>query len=285
MNTFLQTLVLAVAAGCLLPSLAGAGEGGPELTVLAAATLQAPLKELAAGFDGGRTRVRFSFDSSGVLSRQIRHGAPADLFIAADQPWIDGLKAAGLLLDGTIGVIAGSSLVVIQPVGTPPVKDLGGVAALHRVAIGDPATVPAGVYAREALQGAGIWDVMRERLVYAGNGAAVAALVERGEVDAGIVMNGTPWRRDLAVAAYTIPEALHHPIAYPAAVLAASEKPALARAFLLYLRTPEARAVLAQHGFTLPAGAPVLPFGGNGGEGRPVPLPSGMTPPAAGTVK
>lgn len=253
MNVFLRPLGLAAAAGWLLTSMVGAGEAGPELTVLAAATLQAPLKELAAGFDGGRTRVRFSFDSSGVLSRQIRHGAPADVFIAADWPWIDGLKAAGQLLDGTIGIVAGASLVVIQPVGAPPVKDLGGLASLPRVAIGDPATVPAGVYAREALQKAGIWSAMREKLAYTGNGAAVAALVERGEVDAGIVMNGTPMRRDQAVVVYSIPEVMHHPIAYPVAVLKASEKPATATAFVLYLQTPAARAVLKKHGFTVPA--------------------------------
>ena len=120
---------------------------------------------------------------------------------------------------------------------------------LKRIVIGDPATVPAGTYAREALQNAGIWEAVKGKLVFAANGTGVMKLVELGEVDAGIVMAGTPMNKEKAVLVFGVPEKLYHPIIYPAVVLKVSTQPEKAAMFLAYIQKPVAIAVFAKYGF------------------------------------
>jgi molybdate transport system substrate-binding protein len=248
--------------GCvlLLASLAaGAGpasaEPKPVLRVLAAASLTEVVEALAQPFEDAR--VEASFGSSGTLARQIRDGAPADVFLSASAGWIEYLAEADALADGSV-VIARNRLVCIAgrsaaaalgPVAGPRVllERLGSDA---RVAIADEG-VPAGEYARRALERAGLLEAYRRRLVGQRDVRAVLNAVERGDLTAGFVYATDAAVADVAVL-FSFEASSHPPIEYRAAVLRGAQSPARARSFLEYLQSEAARAALSRAGFALP---------------------------------
>jgi molybdate transport system substrate-binding protein len=236
--------------------MAAAASTGPApvpVIIFAATTIQKPLQELARLFNGGQTRFEFCFDSSGVLAKKIEYGAAADLFVAADTPWIDKLAQKGLQRPGTTNaLLASTALIVIQPAGNTPIHSLTNLPHLRRVAIGDPATVPAGTYAREALTNAGVWEGLAGKFVFAANATAVIKLVELGEVDAGIVMAGAPVNQTKVHTTLVISGRLHRPILYPAMLLKNGGSHEKAQAFVKFLGTPPAQAVFRKSGFTSP---------------------------------
>jgi molybdate transport system substrate-binding protein len=246
-------LLLATLCAQAVPLAASAATGPAPAPVIvfAATTIQKPLQELAQQFNHGQTRFEFCFDSSGVLAKKIENGAAADLFVAADTGWTDKLAQKGLQLPGTTNtILASTALIVIQPAGNTPIQALSDLPHLNRVAIGDPATVPAGTYAREALTNAGAWEGLAGKLVCAGNATAVIKLVELGEVDAGIVMTGAPVNQEKVRTTLVIPGMLHRPILYSAMRLKNGGAPEKAQAFFTFLGTPAAQAVLRNFGFT-----------------------------------
>ncbi|MBA3845343.1 MAG: molybdate ABC transporter permease subunit, partial [Planctomycetes bacterium] len=208
-----------------------------------------------------------SFASSSTLAKQIEQGAPADLFLSADQRWMDHL-AGKLAIDvaSRIDLLA-NALVIITPVDRPlaltVAKEFAFAATFSgRIAVGDPTHVPVGIYTREAFAALGWWDALSGRLAPAADARAVLKLVELGEVDAGVVY-ATDAKVSAAIAvAATIPSDLHSPIRYPIA-LTTTATPAAA-AFLLHLRGDAARAVFAAAGFT----APTSIVAGTGGHGH-----------------
>lgn len=143
-------------------------------------------------------KVAFIFGASGELERQIEAGAPASVFASAGQREMDQLQSKGLVESGTRVNFARNSLVIIVPSGSTlhvsPVEELAGP-QIQRIALGDPQTVPAGVYARELLERVNLWTRLQSRLVFAENVRQVLDYVMRGEVDAGIV-----YATDVAVA-------------------------------------------------------------------------------------
>ncbi|GMG84269.1 molybdate ABC transporter substrate-binding protein [Paralimibaculum aggregatum] len=241
-------LALPPALSALLPA-----RGAEPLTVFAAASLTDALEEIAAAHaaETGR-RPRLAFAASSTLARQIEAGAPADLFLSANARWMDRLEAKGLLAPGTRRDIAGNRLVLVGPAGTAPAPAAALLAAATgRIALGDPDHVPAGIYARAALEHLGLWDRLAPRLARADNTRAALALVARGETPLGIVYASDALvAPDLAVLA-EMPADSHPPIRYPAAIVAGRDG-AAARAFLERLSGAAARAALARHGLALP---------------------------------
>ncbi|MDX2187490.1 MAG: molybdate ABC transporter substrate-binding protein [Opitutaceae bacterium] len=224
-----------------------------EVTVLAAASLSDVLKETAPLFEkaSGHT-LRFNFGGSGTLARQIKEGAPADVFISADEARIDQLEKAGLLqTDSRCILLANTLVVVVAAEGGPGVQalaDLGGP-GIKRIVIGDPATVPAGSYARDHLQQAGLWEEISGKLLPVDSVRAALAAVEIGNADAGFV-----YRTDALVSrkvriALEIPRDRGPRIVYPGAVLKDARCEAAARAYLEWITTEGAQRVFARHGF------------------------------------
>ena len=228
------------------------------ITVFAAASLTDAMKDIAdLWVQTGQQAPRLSFASSSTLARQIEQGAPANIFASADELWMDDLARRGLIVGNTRHDLLGNDLVLVVPANRPVHLDIGPVFDLPallgpdgRLAVGDPAHVPAGLYAEQALRKLGLWDSVATRLAGAPNVRSALLLVERGEVPAGIV-----YRTDAAVSkavmiAGVFPDGSHAPITYPFAVTTAGDTPP-ARAFLAFLSTPAAREVWVRRGFKL----------------------------------
>lgn len=229
--------------------------GEVQLTVSAAASLTDVLRDLAPMFAARQPNVsvRFNFGASGALLQQIAQGAPVDVFVSADEETVDRGIAQKLLAAETRRVIVSNSLVLVTAKDSQAVtslQSLGGP-AVRRIAIGKPATVPAGRYSQQALERAGLWNSLAERFVYADNVRQVLDYASRGEVDAGIVYaTDALVQRDRVRVAATIEG--HAPIRYPAIAVADSRRRELAVAFIDFLRSPQAQERLAVAGFRPP---------------------------------
>jgi molybdate transport system substrate-binding protein len=225
--------------------------------VLAAASMQEALTDAADRWAALKhPRPVLSFAASSALARQVEAGAKADLFISADEEWMDYLQAKGLLRAGTRARLAGNALVLIARKdsrvalkvarGFPLARALGS----GRLAMADPAAVPAGRYGRDALMKLGVWDGVAGKVAAAENVRAAMALVERGAAPLGIVY-ATDARASARVRVVGVfPAASHAPITYPVALLKASADPQ-AEAFRRFLIGREGRAILARRGFTV----------------------------------
>jgi molybdate transport system substrate-binding protein len=229
----------------------------PPLTILAAASLKEAMTEVGQLFEKETAQaVRFSFDGSGVLARQIEHGAPCDIFISASRSWMDALATPAFIDTSTRHTLLRNRLVVAQPAPHDVfIETPADLLRVDRVAMGDPATVPAGQYARQFLEKQGLWTQLQERLVFATNVRAALALVEHDEVGAALVfatdvraVTSSPGVRTSLV----IEESQHDPIIYEAAVVKDAPRRVAALKFFWFLETPDARAVFARYGFIAP---------------------------------
>jgi molybdate transport system substrate-binding protein len=239
------------ALGTLLAAASTAG-ASEEVVVFAAASLADALREISKAFEA-RTghRVVLSLGGSNDLARQIRAGAPADVFVSASAERMDELDRAGLVQTGARVDLLSNRLVVVAPAAAPTLltrtEELVGV---RRLALGDPEAVPAGIYARRWLENRGLWDRLRDRVVPTLDVRAALAAVESGNADAGIV-----YRTDAAISkrvrvVLEVPEGEAPRIVYPAALLATANGLA-ARAFFEHLRSSSAREVFERLGFEL----------------------------------
>jgi molybdate transport system substrate-binding protein len=226
------------------------------LTVFAAASLTDAMGDISGLWTkAGHTAARLSFASSSTLARQIEQGAPANVFASADEQWMDYLAKKDLIAPGTRKDLLGNELVLVVPASHPvhvdikPGFDLSALVGPNgRLSVGDPAHVPAGIYAEQALRKLGLWDQFSSRLAPAADVRSALLLVERGEAPVGIV-----YATDAAVSkavsiAGVFPDSSHKPITYPFAVTKAGDTPD-ARAFLAFLTSTEARAVWVKYGF------------------------------------
>ena len=254
-----RRLVLTAAAALLAPVAATAATA-PEtrrLTVFAAASLTDALDQVSKAWQAqGHAGPVFSFASSGVLAKQIDAGAPADLFLSADETWMDWLARRDRLRAGTRRDLVGNRLVLVEraaslkPVVIGPGTDLPGLlGAGGRLAVGNPASVPAGIYARQALTALGLWDRLKDRLAPAENVRAALLLVERGEAPAGIVYASDVRAAPGLAVAGVFPESSHPPIVYPGAVLAGAALPQQAQRLLDFLAGGTAQAIFHNLGF------------------------------------
>lgn len=254
--SFTRRALIALAAFGFAAS-AGPGRAADGPLVLAAASLQESLGEAAdAWAKSGRPRPRLSFAASSALARQIIAGAPADMFISADEAWMDAVEKKGLLRSGTRADMASNRLVLIAPAASakplPVRRGMPLAAALGngRLAIAEPDSVPAGRYARAALDNLGLWASVSGKLAYGDSVRSVLALVERGEVPLGIVYATDAMASARVREVGSFPPQSHPPIRYPLGLLkSASPDAAGFRAFLL---SSAGRAILARHGFGAP---------------------------------
>lgn len=248
-------LLLAIASGLAAPAMAE--RRAP--VVLAAASMQEALIEAAERWAGrSRPKPVLSFAGSSALARQIMAGAPADLFISADEAWMDAVEKKGLLIPGTRADFLGNRLVLIAPAGsdlgpavlsrrTPILRWIGS----GRIALADPRSVPAGRYAQAALTHFGLWSGVASRMVALDNVRAVLVMVERGEVPLGVVYaTDVLASRQVKVIA-RFPRGSHAPIRYPVARLkrgSGSE----AESFRRFLLSPSGQKIFRRYGFQRP---------------------------------
>lgn len=223
--------------------------------ILAAASLQEAMNAAADGWARkNHPRPRISFAGSSALARQIEAGAAADLFVSADEAWMNEVEQKGFLRPGTRVSFLRNTLVIVAPrsstvklvirPGFPLAKTLGN----GRLAVADPNGVPAGIYAKQALTRLGVWDSVAGKLAPAENVRAALALVSRGAAPLGIVY-GTDARAepDVRVVGTFLP-AMHEPISYPVAVLKASRNPDT-EGFRRFLLSGEGKAIFRRFGF------------------------------------
>ncbi|MGI2258497.1 molybdate ABC transporter substrate-binding protein [Shewanella sp. GXUN23E] len=226
-----------------------------KITVFAAASLNNALTDIAREYDKAHdTETVLSFASSSTLARQIAEGAPADIYLSANQKWMNYLVDEKVVNAANRVTLLKNTLVLIAPKSSPiehvpltPDWDIKTSLDNTRLAVGDPDHVPAGRYAMEALKSLGLWQQAEPLLARANNVRGALALVERGESQLGIVY-GT----DAKVAANvkvvaTFPAASHDPIEYPMALV--TPQNSQAKAFYDYLQAKQARAVFERYGF------------------------------------
>jgi molybdate transport system substrate-binding protein len=236
----------------LLPLAASA----QQITVSTAASLTDAFKELGPKFEASQpgTTVRFNFAASGVLLQQIRQGAPVDVFASADQDTMDRAVAQKLIDTASRKNFATNSLVLVEPaqdgLGLKTLQDLARP-AVRKIAIGKPATVPAGRYTQQTLTSANLWTVLEPKFVQADNVRQVLDYVGRGEVEAGFV-----YRTDAILFGDKVKIVLtppgHTPVSYPIAVVSDSPQKAVAQNFVNFLFTDSAQQVLGKYGFGKP---------------------------------
>jgi molybdate transport system substrate-binding protein len=231
--------------------------GDRELLVSAAISLREVMTEAGAAFGEAHpgVHVALNFGASGQLRAQVEAGAPVDVFVAAAAWDLDALEQKGLLAPGSRVELARNSLVLVCPrEGGLPLRALSELSQpqVRRAALGNPATVPAGRYARQALEHLGLASPLKERLILAEHVRQVLDWVTRGEVDAGFVYRTDALAEPRVRVVAEVPPQAHEPIVYPAAVLAGSRETAAARAFVEWLASPSGRALFERHGFAAP---------------------------------
>ncbi len=253
----MKALFAVLAAVCLATAPAAAEETARPI-VFAAASLKGALDEAAAAFQAETgIAVTISYAGSNALAKQIAEGAPAELFLSADEDWMNDLAARNLIQPGTRVDLLSNELALIAPgdstLTLAPAQDFALAAAIGdgKLAMADPDSVPAGKYGKAALMALGVWDQVAANVARTENVRAALALVATGEAPVGIVYvtdaRAEPKVRTLGV----FPAGSHPAILYPAA-LTTSASPAAVQ-FLAYLRGATATAIFARAGFGKPA--------------------------------
>jgi len=227
------------------------------VTVFAAASTTNAMNDIGKIFAGkGKGAIVPSYASSSTLAKQIENGAPANVFVSADEPWMNYLEERKLIEPGSRFDLLGNKLVLIAPsdssvnkIEIGPKFDLAKLLGDGKLATGDPDHVPAGKYAKAALEKLGVWKDVEGRLARAADVRGALTLVERGEAPLGIV-----YATDAAITPKVkvvgiFPADSHPKIVYPTA-LVAGKATAAAMSFIEFLKTPEAKAVFEKYGFT-----------------------------------
>jgi molybdate transport system substrate-binding protein len=224
------------------------------LTVFAASDLAFALREVAATFEPAqRVKVTLVFGSTGNLARQIDSGAPADVFFAANETFVDDLVKRGVIVAGTRTVYAqGRIVLATAKTFRPALANLRGLLdeRVRHVAIANPVHAPYGKAAEEALRRAGVWEAVKPKLVYGENIRQALQFIESGAAEAGIValsIANVP-----SVTFTLIDPSLHAPLVQVAGVVARSASPDVGRAFIRFVSGPEGRTIMKRHGFVLP---------------------------------
>lgn len=227
-----------------------------DLNIFAAASLSDALKEIAKGYEQtSGDKLHYNFAASSALARQIREGAPADVFFSADEAKMDDLEKADLVVTDTRRSLLSNTLVIVvntdggAAIATP--ADLA-KPWVGRIALAETQTVPAGIYAKEYLQKGGLWKKVNDKVVPTENVRACLSAVEAGNADAGIVYKTDALISKKVKIAYEVSVAEGPRISYPVAVVSGSKNTEAARKFVAHLATPEAHKIFAKYGF-LPA--------------------------------
>jgi len=226
------------------------------LTIFAAASLREAMEAAALAFAAaGHRRPVLSYAGSNQLARQIEQGAPADLVFTADEEWMDYLAARQLLRPHSRRSLLGNSLVLVGPAGTGRqiainrTLNLAGLLGGGRLAMPDP-SVPAGRYARAALENLGLFAAVRGQIAASENVRVALAYVARGEAPLGLVYRTDALAEPKVAILGTIPKESHPLISYPIAITASTQHGDAER-FLAFLQDASARAIFEKHGFSI----------------------------------
>ncbi len=228
-----------------------------KVTVFAAASLTNALGDIVTQYEKGKeVKIVTSFASSSTLARQMEQGAPANLFISADQQWMDYVTEKKLINEKSRITLLGNELVLVAPKVSKLASftinkqtDWQSLLNGERLAVGDPDHVPAGIYAKEALTHLGVWDQLSPQMARANNVRSALVLVERDEAPLGIVYGSDAVASDKVKIIAKFPEDSHKPVEYPMALIGNSTDKATTD-FYTYLKGPEATAVFKHYGFS-----------------------------------
>ena len=259
----LAARVAALALACVFPC-AGAGfSAAPrpqsqhtDLTISAAISLKDALDAIkqAYGSQAPGVSISMNYGASGTLQLQIEQGAPVDVYISAAPKQMDELASKGMLLEGTRRDLLRNGIVLIVPksstLGIATFQDLL-KPDVKRIALGEPATVPAGKYAQEVLTHLGIYNQVNAKAVLAKDVRQVLTYVETGDVDAGIVYTTDALSSSKVKIVAKAPANSHAPVIYPVAAIKTTKSPAAAKDFEDFLSSTQARAIFERYGFSL----------------------------------
>ena len=246
------------AAGlCCLGAASPANAAEKELVVFAAASTTDAMNEIAALYKTkGLGEVKTSYASSSTLAKQIEQGAPADVFLSANTQWMDYLDEKGLIAkDGRSDLLRNQIALIVPASSTVKSFDIKeGADALSllgkdgRLAVGDPAHVPVGIYGKQALENLKIWDSVKDRIAPAKDVRAGLALVERAEAPLGLVYASDVAASDKVRVIGIFPVGSHPDIVYPVGVVESGQKEAALK-FIKFLSSDEAGAIFKKYGF------------------------------------
>ncbi|ELX8380266.1 molybdate ABC transporter substrate-binding protein [Providencia vermicola] len=252
-----KSLIKLLAGATITLSMASHSVAAEKITVFAAASLTNAMNEISEQFQKeSKIEVVSSYASSSTLARQIEQGAPANLFISADQQWMDYAIDKQLMVENTRYTLLGNELVLIAPKDSKIEKvdinkqtDWKKLLDGGRLAVGDPDHVPVGIYAKEALNYLGAWDTVNPMLARTNNVRSGMALVERDEAPLGIVYGSDAVASQKVKVVGIFPSDSHKPVEYPMAIVKDQDNKAT-RDFYEYLKTPAASEVFKRYGFT-----------------------------------
>ena len=237
---------------CLKSTLSTAEQ---KITVFAAASLTEAVTQVAVEYEKEKSvQIQTSFASSSVLAKQIENGAPAEIFIAADNKWMDYLQEKNQLKPASRIALLGNHLVLITPKDkafkVEMSKDFNFASAFYgKLCTGETESVPAGIYAKQSLNSLNWWDAIKTRIVGTQDVRAALAFVARGECDAGIVYVTDAKVSNKVESIAIFPESTHEPIVYPLALL--KNAGAQATDFYSYLQLAKAKAIFIKYGFSI----------------------------------
>ena len=225
-----------------------------ELIVSAAASLKDAMEVIQSTYqeENPEVSLKFNFGSSGSLQQQISQGAPVDLFFSAAEDKFDLLVDEGAIAKEDGVDLLGNSLVLVVPKEEQGIKGFEDLAkaGVDHISIGTPETVPAGKYAKEALENMELWKDVESKAVYAKDVRQVLSYVETGNVNAGIVYKTDALVSDNVKIAASADPATHTPVIYPVGIIKDSKQYEAAKKFYKYLQSEEAIEVFEKYGFT-----------------------------------
>ena len=245
-------VMAALIAACVLLSIGCGGNGeGDSILVFAAASMSNVLVEVGQEFENeSGVEVVFSYGGSNALARQVELGAPADAVIFAGNGPLDQLEASGNIVAGSRLDLLRNRLVVIGDAGSFPLAHIRDLASTEgRIALADPVLAPAGLYAKQALEMSGLWEGLGSRVIPTLDVRAAVGAVDTGNAAFGLVYATDAANSSGVTVVFEVPEELHDPIIYPAAVVKGGSGTDLAVEFLEFLVSDGAIAVFMRHGF------------------------------------
>ena len=223
------------------------------LTVSAAASVQDVMHDIQVAYADVAPEIviTYNFGASGSLAQQIIQGAPSDVFLSASDTWMTDLESQGQILADSRKDLLQNEIVLVAPKDDATLADFSDLsqASIGKVAMGEPASVPAGQYAKDVLTTLNLFDGLQPKLVFAKNVRQVLAYVETGNVDAGLVYGTDAQRSNRVQVVATAPANTHAPIIYPVAVVRGSDQTEAAQAFVDFLSSDTAIALFQGYGF------------------------------------
>ncbi len=225
-----------------------------DLSVASAISMADAIEEISKSYTAATgQKVRHTFAGTNVLARQIEAGAPIDVFISADTTTMDALRKKKLIVQSSVRAVASNELVVVVPNGSSlEFKAASDFLSARRIAMAEPASVPAGIYAKTWLEAEGLWADVKAKTIPLQNVRAALLAAETGNADVAIVYRTDALSSEKVKSAFSVPIEKTGAIEYPAAVLAASARQAEAKRFLESLTGESAAGIFAKHGFGKP---------------------------------